>query len=475
MGGGIHVTSVAKRFFSKKSESVDFVNGSIPRALIRYSFPILIGNILQYLYSAVDAWVLGQSGQTEAYAAVGSLSSVTQTLVALFWGFSQGAGIVIARAHGARDSDRVSRGAHTALVITFFIGAFLTVVGMLLSPQLLRFVLGADGDPEIYRHAKTYLLIFFGGIIPMLIYNIGAEIMRSLGNSRYPFLFLCVGSILNILLDLLFVFVFHLGIAGVAWATVLAQALAALLVLAVLFSHRSPMRLSARCLRIDRALMMTIIRLGIPVAIQHAIVNVSAMFTQSYIAGTDGNQTAVLGGYGTFTRTLSILCQPAAVVQGAVAVFVGQNLGAGNFTRVRSGTRWGVILATGTMLPLCLGVTFFSEYVPYIFTSDAAVVAHAAELFRYLTLFYLIEALCYPSVGAMRGLGFTTQVMVLTMATDIAFRQLYLFVMANYISNSYLPIVFSIPAGTILYGLLATVIYARCMRRFSRQYGMPSV
>jgi Na+-driven multidrug efflux pump len=142
---------------------------------------------------------LGQSGQTEAYAAVGSLSSVTQTLVALFWGFSQGAGIVIARAHGARDSDRVSRGAHTALVVTFFIGAFLTVVGMLLSPQLLRFVLGADGDPEIYRHAKTYLLIFFGGITAYTCYFWLLEHTSTAVAISYDYVNPVVGMVLNYL------------------------------------------------------------------------------------------------------------------------------------------------------------------------------------------------------------------------------------------------------------------------------------
>ena len=170
-----------KRLFSGHGENVDMTSGSIPRAMLRYALPILVGNLLQYLYNAVDAWVLGQSGQVEAYAAVGSLSSITQTLVALFWGFAQGSGIIISRAYGAKDEGRVSRGAHTALIVTVLIGIVLTVLGMLVSPLLLRIVRGTDGEPAIYNHAKTYLLIFFGGIIPMLVYNIGAEIMRAVG------------------------------------------------------------------------------------------------------------------------------------------------------------------------------------------------------------------------------------------------------------------------------------------------------
>ena len=249
-----------RRLFRHHGGNVDFQNGSIPWRMLQYAFPIFIGNLLQYLYTAVDAWVLGQSGQTAAYAAVGSLSAVTQTLVSLFWGFSQGAGIVISRAYGAGDRDRVSRTAHTAMVVTLLIGVFLTVVGIVISPMLLRIVLGADGDPEIFHHAKTYLIIFFCGILPMLVYNMGAEIMRAVGNSHYPFVFLCVGSILNIILDVVFVFGFDCGIAGVAWATVISQALAAILVIAVHFGKRAPVRLRARELRIDRTLTAIIVR-----------------------------------------------------------------------------------------------------------------------------------------------------------------------------------------------------------------------
>ena len=439
--------------------------GSIPRAMITYGFPILIGNLLQYLYNAVDAWVLGQSGQTEAYAAVGSLAPVTQTLVALFWGFSQGAGIVISRAYGAKDEGRVSRGAHTALVVTLLIGAFLTVAGMLLAPLLLRTVLGANGDPAIYRHAQTYLLIFFGGIIPMLIYNIGAEIMRAVGNSHYPFVFLCTGSILNIILDILFVFVWDFGVAGVAWATVIAQAISSVLVLFVLFGKRSPVRLYPRQLCIDKALTATVVRLGIPVAIQSSVASLSSVFLQSYIAGAEGNQLAILGGYTTFSRTIAMLCQPAAVITGTVAVFTAQNFGAGKLDRIRHGVRWGQLLTIAIMLPIFLAVVLLADYVPYIFTSDAAVVSHAADLFRYLPLFYLIEALTYPMAGAVRGLGRTTAIMVANLGATIGARQLYLFIMANYISNDYVSIIFAIPLGIILYGVTMAACYLYHVRR----------
>ena len=454
-----------KRLFGRNTGNVDMRSGSIPRAIVRYSLPILMGTLLQYLYSTMDAWVLGRSGQTEAYAAVGSLSPVTQTLVALFWGFAQGAGIVISRAYGAQDRARLSRGAHTAAVVTVLIGAFLTVVGMLASPLLLRIVLGADGDPEIYRHARTYLLIFFGGIIPMLVYNIGAEIMRAVGNSHYPFVFLFVGSILNIALDLLFVFVFDYGIAGVAWATVVAQAIAAVLVVAVLFSKRSPLRLYPRLLRIDRGITGAVVRLGIPVAIQNSVASISALFVQSYIAGVSGDQAAVLGGYTTFSRLVAMLCQPVAVLTGTVAVFVAQNLGARDVRRARQGVRWGQAIAMCASVPLFVSATLFADQLPLIFTDDPTVVKHAAELFRYLSLFYLIEPIAYIMAGALRGLGKTAALMIVNIATVIVAKQIYLFVVANYVSNSYLAIVFSMPFGIILQSLVTIALYLWVVRR----------
>ena len=457
--------SFVKRPFGRNRGNVDMRNGSIPHALLRYSLPILVGALLQYLYSMMDAWVLGRSGQTEAYAAVGSLSPVTQSLVALFWGFSQGAGIVISRAYGAQDRDRLSRGAHTAAVVTLLIGAFLTVLGMLVSPMLLHIVLGADGDPEIYRHARTYLLIFFGGIIPMLVYNIGAEIMRAVGNSHYPFLFLCVGSVLNIVLDLLFVFVFDFGIAGVAWATVIAQAIAALLVLFVLFGKRAPVRLYFGQLRIDRAITGAVIRLGVPVAIQNSIASISSLFVQSYIAGVSGDQAAVLGGYTTYSRLISLLCQPVAVLTSTVAVFVAQNLGARDVRRARQGVRWGQLIAMCASFPLFVFATVFADWIPLVFTDEPGVVEHAALLFRYLSLFYLVEPIAFVMAGALRGVGKTTALMIVNISTVIVARQIYLFFVSSYVSNSYLAIVFSIPFGLVLQALASAVLYLWVGRR----------
>ena len=206
-------------------------------------------------------------------------------------------------------------------------------------------------------------------------------------------------------------------------------------------------------------------RLGVPVAIQGSIVNISSLFVQSYIAGTNGDQTAILGGYATFTRIISILCQPAMVMVGTTAVFVAQSIGAGDTARARQGVRWAILIGLAGMVPICLATTLLADYIPYVFTSDESVVAMASKLFAFLTLFYLIEPIAYPMVGALRGLGKTTTVLVVTLATQIGARQIYLFVVANYISNEYIPVVFSIPFGLLLYCAAVIFLYLRSARR----------
>ena len=464
------MVSAIKRLFSHKGRAqADMTQGSITRHLILYALPLFFANLLQYLYSAVDAWVLGQSGQTEAYAAVGSLSAVTQTLVALFWGFSQGAGIVISRSFGAKDERRVLKTAHTAMVVTILIGLFLTTVGMLFSPYLLRIVLGADGNPEIYRHAKTYLLIFFGGITPMLVYNMGAEICRAVGNARYPSLFLTVGSILNIILDIVFVFGFDYGVAGVAWATVLAQVISSGLTVAILFSKHSPVRLSPKQLRIDGSLTKEIIILGIPIAVSSSITSLSGLFVQSYIAGADGDQTMILAGYTTFSKVISILQQPKAALHVAGAVFVAQNLGAKNLDRVKRALRLLILLSLGFMLPIYLCTVIFAEKLPYLFVSDPAVTALTATLFRTITLFYLFDCVSGATANTLRGAGKTGVMMATTLSIHVALRQIYLFTVSRFISNHYLAIMFSLPFASIVYCAVITLLCMRHLRRLQRE------
>ncbi|MBO7762637.1 MAG: polysaccharide biosynthesis C-terminal domain-containing protein [Clostridia bacterium] len=215
-------------FRKKKQHEMDMTTGSIAGNLLAFALPLLVGNLFQQLYNMVDTWVIGQTGQNAAYAAVGSVGPIINVMIGIFSGLASGAGVVISRAFGAKDREGVKHAVHTAMLITAAFSVAFTVLGVLLTPLSLRLMLGSDTS-EIFAHAKTYLTIYFAGIAGLLFYNMGSGILRAVGDSRHPFYYLLVSAISNIILDLLFVFVFHMGVSGVALATVIAQLLSAIL------------------------------------------------------------------------------------------------------------------------------------------------------------------------------------------------------------------------------------------------------
>ena len=452
-----------KRFFSAHHE-LDMTEGRIPSLLIRYALPVLCGNIFMYLYNMVDAWVLGRSGQTEAYAAVGSLSGVIQTIVAVFWGFAAGAEILTARVFGSHDRERVSRAAHTAMTLTLILGAVLTAVGLLAAPLALRFLLGEDGDPEIYRHARTYLLIFFAGLTPMLVYNMGAGLLRSIGDTRRPFVFLATASVINIVLDAAFVFLFDFGVAGVAWATVIAQLVAAVMTVTVLFRTEAPVRLSLRRLRLDRALFLGMLALAVPAALTRSVGSVSAALMQSYIAGADGEQALVMGSYTTYNKLAVFFTQPTAALGGATATFVSQNLGAGRIKRARRGVYMALGLSVSVTLPLVLLRLVLAEELPYIFIDNAAIAVTAAGLFLYLSPTPLLVSFSSPFSSGLNGAGKNFITMLLSFL-QVALVQLYLYLVVRYVANDILTITFGEMLVSGLTALLAFLSFLLFMPR----------
>ena len=235
-------------------------------------------------------------------------------------------------------------------MITLALAAVFTALGVLGTPWVLRLMLGTDTG-DIFPHAKTYLIIYFAGIAGLLVYNMGAGILRAVGDSRHPFYYLLVSAITNIILDLLFVFVFHMGVAGVAWATVIAQLLSAILSVITLLRTDTCVRVSVGDLRMDWSISKSIFLIGFPAAIQLALTAFSNVFVQSYIAGVNLDQTAALGGWTSYSKIDQFLFLPSQSLGLAVTTFVGQNLGAGNVARARRGVRLAILMATVITIP----------------------------------------------------------------------------------------------------------------------------
>ena len=235
--------------FLKRKVKTDMTEGNITAHLIRFALPLLIGNLFQQLYNTVDTWVVGNFVSNEAYSAVGSVGPIINMLIGFFSGLASGAGVVISQYYGAKDEEQVKKTVHTSIALTLILCVVLTAIGLLMIPLVLDLM----KTPEsVIPEATTYLTIYFSGLTGLLIYNMGAGILRAVGDSQRPFYFLVVSAVTNTVLDLVFVIVFKMGVAGVAWATIIAQGLSALLVVITLMVNKSCIKLEIRKIKIEK-------------------------------------------------------------------------------------------------------------------------------------------------------------------------------------------------------------------------------
>ncbi len=444
----------AKRLGGGKKD-VDMTEGSIVKHLVMFALPLLAGNIFQQLYNLVDTWVVGNFVSNEAFSAVGSVGPIVNMLIGAFIGFSSGAGVVISQFYGAKRDDKVHDAVHTAMVMTLILGAVFTVIGELFIPHALMLM---KTPPEVIPESTAYLRIFFGGLMGLMIYNMGSGILRAVGDSKRPFYYLVVCAVVNIVLDLLFVLRFHMGVEGVAWATIIAQAVSAVLVVIELMRYDAAIKLKLRDLKMNAEMLGKIVKIGIPAALQMAITAFSNIFVQSYINyfGAD-----CMSGWTAYNKIDMLMFLPMQSIALASTTFVGQNLGKGQAERARKGSRTALFLAIGTTALLLVPVMAFAPWLTAFFNSKAEVVAYGTMLLRWISPFYLLTCINQVYSGALRGAGNSTAPMIIMLCSFVLFRQCYLYIMANFISNEVLPIAMSYPAGWIVCSVLTLIYYHR--------------
>lgn len=287
----------------KNKKIMDMTHGSIVRCIVLFALPLLVGNFFQQLYNMVDALVIGQKGTAGEYSAVGSVAPITNILIGLFSGLSSGASVVISQYFGAGNKEKVSEASHTSMTITLISGVVFTVLGVVFSPLMVQMMLRTT-EGEVYAPATEYLTIYSCGMMFMLLYNMGSGILRAVGDSRRPFYYLAVAAVINTGLDFLFVYAFGMGVAGVAYATIIAQGVAALLTFITLLKTRLDIKIKIRKLKVDKTILFQIIKVGIPAAIQLALTAFSNVFVQSYISNVNSDQTASLGGWTTDRKSV---------------------------------------------------------------------------------------------------------------------------------------------------------------------------
>lgn len=439
-----------KKLFRPK-ESVDMTQGKILPLLISFAIPLLVGNLFQQFYNMVDTWVVGNFASNEAFSAVGSVGSIINMIIGFFVGLSTGTSVVISQYFGAGKEEEIRRTVQTAAVMTLAVGALLTVIGIALTPLMLTLM----KTPEnVFPEARAYLTVYFSGILSLVIYNMGAGILRAIGDSRRPLYFLIVTSLVNIVLDL--ILVRPMGVRGVALATVIAQTVSAMLVIVTLFRTRSAIRLSFRSFRFDFSILWKILRVGLPAAVQMVITAFSNIFVQSYINvyGSD-----YMSGWTAYSKVDALLFLPMQSFALASTTFVGQNLGKGLVKRAKSGSNMALLAAAGVTAICMIPILLFPQAIVGFFNDKAQVVEIGSLLLRFITPFYLLCTVNQVYSAALRGAGNSRAPMVIMLASFVLFRQLFLFVISRLMPGNFLAIAFSYPAGWLVCSVASALYY----------------
>ena len=443
-----------KRSFLSRRD-VDMTEGNIIRHIITFALPLLVGNIFQQLYNTVDSWVVGNYVSDQAFSAVGTVGPIMNTLIGTFMGLSAGAGVVISQYYGAKQYDKVQDTVHTAIMPTLIMGVAFTGIGIFMTPYMLQLM---KTPATVLPEATLYLRIYFSGILGLMLYNIGSGIMRAVGDSTRPFYFLVVSAVTNTILDLLFVLVFKMGVEGVALATITAQFLSAGLVVRTLVRETNCCKLHFKKLKIHWDMLKKILKVGLPAALQMAVTSFSNIFVQSYI-----NQFGeeCMGGWTAYAKIDQFLLLPMQSVSLAGTTFVGQNLGVGNVRRAKKGISITMLISVISTAVLMIPVLIFAPKLVEFFNDNPDVIVYGSMLLRLISPFYVLCCVNQVLAGALRGAGDSRAPMVIMLSSFVLFRQIYLYVMSNYISNTIRAIALGYPAGWLLCSTI-TLIYFFC-------------
>ena len=400
---------------------MDMTTGSLLPKVLAFSGPLILTGILQLLYNAADIVVVGRFAGPQALAAVGSTGALINLLVNVFMGLSVGASVVVARAYGAGDNASVSTGVHTAITVAGVAGVLVGVLGFVASHPLLKWM----GSPDdVLDMATLYMKIFFVGMPANMLYNFGAAILRAVGDTRRPLYYLTVSGILNVLLNLLLVIVFHMGVAGVAIATVASQVMSMTLVMICLIRSDGPIHLDLRKLRIHLSQLVEIVRVGLPAGLQGSLFSISNVLIQSSV---NSFGSLVMAGNSAGSNLEGFVYTSMNAIHQADLTFASQNLGAGQFKRVRR-VMW-VCLGTVTAIGLGMGLVFlaFGNQLVSIYNSDPEVIHYGMTRLKIILPTYFLCGLMDVMVGQLRGVGYSILPMMISLTGACLLRVVWIY------------------------------------------------
>lgn len=394
----------------------DMTQGSPVGNLVKFSVPLLIGNLAQQLYSTVDSIVVGNYVGDGALAAVGASGPILNLLLVLFMGISVGASIMVSQYYGAGERDNLSETVGTTITATLVSSIFIMVLGPLITRPVMALL---DTPADIYEMSCTYLVILFAGIIGCAYYNIISGILRGLGDSIMPLIFLIVACVLNIILDIWFVAGFQMGVAGVAWATIIAQAVSGALCLWRLMRMKDVLTVNLHTLRPKGLFVKKLVQLGLPSGLTQAIFSFAMIIIQSL---TNSFGTAVIAANTVVMRVDGFAMMPNFTFGTAMTTYTGQNIGANRVDRVEEGTKDGLKVGLVVSVILVGLILLFGKYLMEMFTSTPEVIDLGQQMLRTLAVGYVAMAVTQILSGVMRGAGDTMTPMWISIITTVIVR-----------------------------------------------------
>ena len=401
-------------------QSVNLLQGDIKSGLLRFALPLFLGQVFQQMYNMVDALVVGNLCGENALAAVTSTGSLIFLIVGFFGGVYGGVGVVIARCFGAGDDDQLKRSVGTAVLGTLISGAFLTLLGVFGSPVLLRWM---DTPPEVMGDAVNYLGIYFTGILFVVLYNSATGIFQAIGDSKRPLYYLIISSVLNVVLDLLFVGPMGMGVKGAALATVIAQGLSAGLAFFRLSRAQGAWRVTLKGLCLDKPLLKEMLRIGLPSGVQNSVIAFANVMVQSSV---NVFGSAAMAGNGAFIKLEGFAFIPVNAFGAACTTFVSQNIGARQFDRVKKGAKFSVVFSCGCAV--VIGIVFFAFAPQFIglFGKSPEAIASGVLRARICTPFYLLLACSHGIAAVCRGAGYSKVPMYVMLGAWCVLRVTYI-------------------------------------------------
>lgn len=446
----------------KKSYEMDMCNGPLLGKILVFTFPLMLSGVLQLLFNAADIVVVGRFSGAHALAAVGSTGALINLLINVFMGLSIGTNVLTAQGYGARNEKGVQDTVHTSIMLSLVCGVLLIFIGVFLAAPLLELM----GTPDnVLGHAALYMRIYFIGMPALLVYNFGAAILRAVGDTRRPLYYLLFSGIINVILNLIFVIIFKMGVAGVATATVVSETISAGLVLRCLMKSEGMFQLHMGKLRIKKQKALQIVRIGLPAGLQGAIFSISNVLIQSSI--NSFGSVAMAGNTAAGNLEGFVYTSMNAVYQTNLS-FTSQNMGAGNWKRMKKILGICLVFVSVVGLVMGRGFVFFGHQLLGIYSSDPEVIQYGINRMQVICGTYLLCGIMDVLVGSMRGMGYSFVPMIVSLVGACGLRILWIFTVFQW-HRSLFVLYLSYPITWILTALAHTVCWYKIIHKRERQ------